>query len=56
MIIHWALTGEANTRSSMVVEFRGQNAEEVMKQSEIYRQNAENCAYLAEGASNEPTR
>jgi hypothetical protein len=27
-----------------------------MKQSEIYRQNAENCAYLAEGASNEPTR
>ena len=27
-----------------------------MKQSEIYRQNAENCAYLAEGALNEPTR
>ena len=27
-----------------------------MKQSEIYRQNAENCAYLAEGAANEPTR
>ena len=27
-----------------------------MKQSEIYRQNAENCAYLAEGSSNEPTR
>jgi hypothetical protein len=27
-----------------------------MKQSEIYRQNAENCAYLAEGAPNEPTR
>ena len=27
-----------------------------MKQSEIYRQNAENCAYLAEGASNEPSR
>ena len=27
-----------------------------MKQSGIYRQNAENCAYLAEGALNEPTR
>jgi hypothetical protein len=27
-----------------------------MKQSEIYRQNAENCAYLAEDAPNEPTR
>lgn len=27
-----------------------------MKQSEIERQNAENCAYLAEGAPNEPTR
>ncbi|XSC43316.1 hypothetical protein ACF1BQ_035700 [Bradyrhizobium sp. RDT10] len=27
-----------------------------MKQSEIYWQNAENCAYLAEGAPNEPTR
>jgi hypothetical protein len=22
----------------------------------MYRQNAENCAYLAEGSSNEPTR
>ena len=31
-------------------------AEELMKQSEIYRQNAENCANLAEGAANEPTR
>jgi len=28
----------------------------MMKQTEIYRQNAENCAYLAEGAANEPTR
>ena len=27
-----------------------------MKQSEIFRKNADNCAYLAEGASNEPTR
>jgi hypothetical protein len=27
-----------------------------MKQSDIYRQNAENCAYLAEGARDEPTR
>jgi hypothetical protein len=27
-----------------------------MKQSEIYRQNAENCAYLAEDAPNEPAR
>jgi hypothetical protein len=27
-----------------------------MKQSELYRQNAENCANLAEGAANEPTR
>ena len=27
-----------------------------MKPSEIYRQNAENCAYLAEDAPNEPTR
>jgi hypothetical protein len=27
-----------------------------MKQSEIYRQNAENCANLAEDAANEPTR
>jgi len=27
-----------------------------MKQSEIYRQNAENCAYPAEDAPNEPTR
>jgi hypothetical protein len=26
-----------------------------MKQSEIYRDNAENCAHLAEGAANEPT-
>ena len=26
-----------------------------MKQSEIYRDNAENCAQLAEGAANEPT-
>ena len=25
-----------------------------MKQSEIYRQNAKNCGYLAEGASNSP--
>jgi len=32
------------------------SVEEVMKQSEIYRQNAENCAYLAEDAPNEPTR
>ena len=30
--------------------------EATVKQSEIYRQNAENCAYLAEGAPNEPTR
>jgi hypothetical protein len=51
----WALTGEANPRSSNAVEFRGLDIEEVMKQSETYRQNAENCAYLAEGA-NEPTR
>lgn len=27
-----------------------------MKESEIYRQNAENCADLAEDASDEPTR
>jgi hypothetical protein len=26
-----------------------------MKQSEIFRDNAEHCAYLAEGAANEPT-
>jgi len=26
-----------------------------MKQSEIFRENAENCAHLAESASNEPT-
>jgi hypothetical protein len=25
-----------------------------MKQSEIFRDNAENCAHLAEGAANEP--
>jgi hypothetical protein len=25
-----------------------------MKQSEIFRENAENCAHLAEGAANEP--
>lgn len=25
-----------------------------MKQSEIFRENAENCAHLAESASNEP--
>jgi hypothetical protein len=30
--------------------------EATVKQSEIYRQNAENCAYFAEGAPNEPTR
>ena len=30
--------------------------QEAMKQSEIYLQNAENCAYLAEGARDEPTR
>ena len=33
----WALTGEANPRSSNAVEFRGLDIEEVMKQSEIYR-------------------
>ena len=27
-----------------------------MKQSEIYRQNLENCEYLAEATLNEPTR
>jgi hypothetical protein len=27
-----------------------------MKQSDIYRQNAENCAHLAESAGDEPTR
>ena len=27
-----------------------------MKQSQIYRQNAKNCVYLAKGAPNEPTR
>jgi len=26
-----------------------------MKQSEIFRENAENCAHLAESATNEPT-
>lgn len=26
-----------------------------MKQSEIFRENAENCAHLAEGAANEPS-
>jgi hypothetical protein len=26
-----------------------------MKQSEIFRDNAENCAHLAESAANEPT-
>jgi hypothetical protein len=26
-----------------------------MKQSDIFRENAETCAHLAEGASNEPT-
>ena len=26
-----------------------------MKQSEIFRENAENCAHLAENAANEPT-
>jgi hypothetical protein len=26
-----------------------------MKQSEIFRENAENCAHLAESAANEPT-
>ena len=26
-----------------------------MKQSEIFRENAENCAHLAEGAVSEPT-
>jgi hypothetical protein len=28
--------------------------EESMKQSDIFRENAENCAHLAEGAGNEP--
>ena len=27
---------------------------DIMKQSEIFRENAENCAHLAEGAANEP--
>jgi hypothetical protein len=27
---------------------------DTMKQSEIFRENAENCAHLAEGAVNEP--
>jgi hypothetical protein len=26
-----------------------------MKQSDVYRENAENCAHLAEGAANEPS-
>jgi len=38
------------------VRFRDRGLEATVKQSEIYRQNAENCAYLAEGASDEPTR
>jgi hypothetical protein len=38
------------------VRFRGRRLEATVKQSEIYRQNAENCAYLAEEAPNEPTR
>ena len=42
--------------SQCLVAGRGLGIEEVMKQSEIYRQNAENCGYLAEDASNEPTR
>ncbi len=32
------------------------SVEATMKQSGTYRQNAENCAYLAEAAPNEPTR
>ena len=27
----------------------------IMKQSEIFRENAENCAHLAESAASEPT-
>jgi hypothetical protein len=32
--------------------FKGRVA---MKQSEIFRENAEHCAYLAESSTNEPT-
>jgi hypothetical protein len=32
-----------------------QQRKEAMKQSEIFRENAENCAHLAEGAAGEPT-
>jgi hypothetical protein len=28
----------------------------IMKRSEMFRENAENCAYLAENSSNEPAR
>jgi hypothetical protein len=27
-----------------------------MKQSEVFRENAENCAHLAEGANSDPGR
>ena len=50
----WALTAK-HTGPAL---FRGRLpfcAKELMKQSEIYRQNAENCAYLAEGARDEQT-
>ena len=46
-----------NSRSEYIrIAPLGACVEEAMKQSEIYRQNAENCAYLAEGARDEPTR
>jgi hypothetical protein len=32
-----------------------QERKDIMKQSEIFRENAENCAHLAEGAAGEPT-
>ena len=28
---------------------------DTMKQSDVFRENAENCAHLAEGAANEPS-
>jgi hypothetical protein len=43
-----ACKGEA----SPYLPVKGKNT---MKQSEIFRENAENCAHLAEAAANEPT-
>ena len=49
-IVHWNLACKDGPSPYLPVE-----GKHTMKQSEIFRENAENCAHLAEAAANEPT-